>query len=125
MTPIKILIADDEELICSSLRKKFIRLGYEVIVAHDGKSALAIAQNENPHIALLDVKMPKLSGIEVCKRLKSKKETKDIYVIMFSARAEQNDIETAKEVGADSYLCKPIPFNLIKEQVDKFVGKIG
>ena len=125
MSSIKILIADDEELICSSLKKKFIRLGYEVLVAHDGKTALSMAQNESPQIALLDVKMPKLSGIEVCKRLKSKKETKDIYVIMFSARAEENDIETAKEVGADSYLCKPIPFNLIKEQVDQFVEKLG
>ena len=120
MDTIKLLIADDEELICTSLKKKFHRLGFDVLDAYDGETALEKARSELPHIILLDVKMPKLSGIEVCKRLKSKKETKGIYIIMFSARAEAQDIDIAKEVHADAYLCKPIPFNRIKEQVEHF-----
>ena len=124
MDTIKLLIADDEALICSSLKKKFLRLGFDVIDAYDGKTALEKARTELPQIILLDVKMPKLSGIEVCKRLKSKKETKGIYIIMFSARAEAQDQEIAREVGADSYLCKPIPFDRIKEQVEHFASLI-
>lgn len=123
MEDVKILIADDEALICSSLKKKFTRLGYTVIEANDGKEALARAQKEIPDIILLDVKMPKLSGIEVCKRLKSKKDTKKINIIMFSARAEQKDIDIAREVGADSYLCKPVPFDQIRAQVEKMIMK--
>ncbi len=123
MEAAKILIADDEELICKSLKKKFVRLGYDVIMAHEGEEALLKAQKEAPDIILLDVKMPKLSGIEVCKRLKSKKETKKICIIIFSARAEQRDIEIANSVGADSYLCKPVTFDRIKEQVANFIEK--
>ena len=124
MDTIKLLIADDEEMICTSLKKKFLRLGFDVIEAYDGKTALENARNERPHIILLDVKMPKLSGIEVCKRLKSKKETKGIYIIMFSARAEAQDKEIAREVGADSYLCKPVPFDRIKAEVEHFASLI-
>ncbi len=124
MNEIKLLIADDEETICTFLKKKFTRLGYTVSVAYDGETTLSIAQQEIPDIILLDVKMPGLSGIEICKKLKSKKQTKHIVIIMFSARAESLDIEIGKEVGADSYICKPATFDKIKEQVDAFAEKI-
>ncbi len=124
MKTINILIADDEELICESLKKKFTRLGYVVHVTNDGEETLKYIEKHLPDIVLLDVKMPKLSGIEVCRRIKSKRKTKHIFIIMFSARAELKDISIAEEVGADSYLCKPVPFTKIKDQIEIFADKL-
>ena len=112
----KILIVDDEKSIHSYLRRKLSKLGYSIYIAEDGEEALTQAFSHLPDIILLDIKMPKLNGIEVCKRLKSDDQTKHIPILMLSAKAQSEEIEEGLEAGADKYLCKPISFpDILKE----------
>jgi two-component system phosphate regulon response regulator PhoB len=104
---IKVLIADDEpnqiELISYNLKQA----GFEVTHASDGQKALHMAENILPDIIVLDWMMPVMSGIEVCKTLRSMAETKDIPVIMLSARGEEGDKTLGLDIGADDYMTKP------------------
>ena len=104
---IKVLIADDEpnqiELISYNLKQA----GFEVTHASDGQKALNMAENKLPDIIVLDWMMPVMSGIEVCKTLRSMAETKDIPVIMLSARGEEGDKTLGLDIGADDYMTKP------------------
>jgi len=112
----KILVVDDEKSIHSYLQRKLSKLGYSVYVAEDGEEALSQAFSLLPDLVLLDIKIPKLNGIEVCKRLKSDDGTKDIPVLMLSAKAQSEEIEEGLKAGADKYLCKPIGFpDILKE----------
>jgi len=112
----KILVVDDEKTIHSYLQRKLSKLGYSVYIAEDGEEALSRAFSLLPDLVLLDIKLPKLNGIEVCKRLKSDDETKNIPVLMLSAKAQSEEIEEGMKAGADKYLCKPISFpDILKE----------
>ena len=113
----KILVADDEDLVRSYIEKKLAKLGYTVLVAKDGEEALEKAFSNIPDIILLDVKMPKLNGIEACKRIKSDERTRHIPIIMLSAKAQSSEINEGIEAGADKYLCKPIGFPDILSEV--------
>ncbi|MFZ2446744.1 MAG: response regulator [Syntrophobacteraceae bacterium] len=106
----KILIVDDEQPIYSYLQKKFTKLGYLAFTAGDGEEAVRQAFEDPPDIILLDVKLPKMSGIEVCKKLKSADATRNIPILMLSARAQSGEIREGLEAGADKYLCKPMSF---------------
>jgi len=79
-----------------------------VVTATNGLEALAKVEEESPDLLLLDIMMPKMSGFEVCKRLKSNPETRDIIVVMVTALSETSDVERAAECGTDDYLSKPI-----------------
>jgi DNA-binding response OmpR family regulator len=112
----KILVVDDEEPIYTYLQKKFTKLGYTVFLAIDGEAALEQAFNNLPDVILLDVKLPKLNGIEVCKRLKARERTKDIPILILSAKTQAKEIEAGLQAGAHKYLCKPISFpDILKE----------
>jgi len=112
----KILVVDDEKSIHSYLQRKLRKLGYSVYIAEDGEEALSKAISLLPDIVLLDIKIPKLNGIEVCKRLKSDDGTKNIPILMLSAKAQSEEIEEGLKAGADKYLCKPISFpDILKE----------
>ena len=119
----KILVADDEKVISSYLERKLTKLGYGVLVADDGKEALDLALSNIPDLVLLDVKMPKMSGIEVCKRLRSDSRTKDCAVIILSAKAQSKEIQAGLDAGADRYLCKPIGFPDILNEIHNFEKK--
>jgi DNA-binding response OmpR family regulator len=119
----KILIVDDETTISSYLQKKFTKLGYTVYVANDGEDAVKQSFLMLPGIILLDVKLPKLNGIEVCKRLKNDDRTKHIPVIMLSAKAQSFEIRQGLEAGADKYLCKPVSFPDILKEIQAFEAK--
>ena len=112
----KILVVDDEKPIYSYLQKKFTKLGYTALTAEDGEEALTTALLSLPDLIILDVKLPKLSGIEVCRRLKADERTRNIPILMLSARAQSNEIREGLGAGADKYLCKPIGFpDLLRE----------
>ena len=104
---IKVLIADDEpnqiELISYNLRQA----GFEVTHASDGQQALHMAEQQLPDIVILDWMMPVMSGIEVCKTMRSMTETRSIPVIMLSARGEEGDRTLGLDIGADDYMTKP------------------
>ena len=116
----KILVVDDEKQIHSYLQRKLSKFGYKVYVAEDGEAALSQAFSNLPDIILLDVKLPKLNGIETCKRLKSDERTKDIPVLMLSAKAQSEEIKEGLEAGANRYLCKPMGFPDILKEIQMF-----
>ncbi len=79
-----------------------------LVTATSGLEALAVVEQESPDLVLLDIMMPKMSGFEVCKRLKSDPKTRDIIIVMVTALSETGDIERAAECGTDDYLSKPV-----------------
>jgi DNA-binding response OmpR family regulator len=112
-------VVDDEKPIHSYLQRKLTKLGYAVFVAENGEEALSEAFSNIPDIILLDVKIPKINGIEVCKRIKSDQKTKDIPVLILSAKAQSEEIREGLDAGANKYLTKPISFpDILKEIQD-------
>ena len=105
--PGRILIVDDEYANRLYLRKLLVSHGATVIEAASGEEALALAKQETPELALVDVMMPDLSGYEVCRRLKALPATRDITVIMVTARTTPEDVEHAFVLGAFDYIRKP------------------
>ena len=105
---------DDEEDIVTALSIRLKAMGYEVIVAYDGMSALAKAREENPGLILLDIMLPKLDGYKVCRILKFDEKYRHIPIIMITAKVSESDIKMGSEVGANAYIIKPFnPAELI------------
>ena len=98
------LVVDDEPAFREGLRQALTKEGFEVHLAEDGEGAVEIFDRINPQIVLLDVMLPRMSGIDVCRHIRTKGETP---VIMVSARSEEIDAVVALEVGADDYITKP------------------
>lgn len=111
----KILVADDEQEIRNLLDHFLKGQGYEVVLASDGNQALKLAAEENPQVIILDIKMPGLDGLEVCKRLKEKEQTKLIPVIVITG-FEDNKME-ALNMGADDFVNKPFDMAEISSRV--------
>ena len=104
-----VLVVDDNEQNLELLVVYMEDLeGVRVITATDGLDAMEKVAKESPDLLLLDIMMPKMSGFEVCKRIKSDPKTRDIIVIMVTALNETADIERAAECGTDDYISKPI-----------------
>ncbi len=99
-----ILLVEDEENLVEALRFNLSREGYRVMVAHDGELGLRMAQENGPDLILLDIILPKMNGIEVCRQLR--RETQ-VPILMLTARGEEIDKVVGLEVGADDYLTKP------------------
>lgn len=116
----KILIVDDEQPIHSYLQRKLSKLGYQALVAEDGERAMEVAFSNLPDIILLDVKLPKLNGLEVCRALKSDEKTRHIPIIILSAKAQAAEVKRGLDAGADRYLCKPLGFPEILRELKSF-----
>lgn len=106
MTPF-VLIVEDETAISTLLEYNLKREGFDTALAQDGDMALLLAEERVPDLILLDWMLPKLSGVEVCRRLRRKDATKGVPIIMLSARGEEEDRVTGLDIGADDYLVKP------------------
>ena len=104
----RILIADDNEQNVELMDAYLSGLDVETAVAVDGQDTLDKVAAFDPHLILLDIMMPKLSGFEVCKQLKSAAETRGIMILMVTALNELGDIERAVEAGTDDFLSKPV-----------------
>jgi DNA-binding response OmpR family regulator len=105
-TPL-VLVADDEEDIRALVAFRLKRAGYEVITASDGEEALLLATSRLPDLAVLDMMMPKATGLEVTRSMREQATTKDIPVILLTARAQEADVARGFEAGADDYVKKP------------------
>jgi adenylate cyclase len=106
--PPRILIVDDNETNRDILATRLATHGYELLQAADGEEALLAAKAQLPDLILLDVMMPKLDGVEVCRRLKNDPALPFMPIILVTARADTKDVVTGLEAGADEYLTKPI-----------------
>ncbi|ADG68006.1 response regulator receiver [Planctopirus limnophila DSM 3776] len=104
----RILIADDNLQNCELLDAYLASDEYEIAMAYDGQQTLEKVREWQPDLVLLDIMMPKLSGFEVCAKLRSEPSTKSLPVLMVTALNEMGDIEKAIQAGADDFLTKPI-----------------
>ena len=104
---INILIADDEPNQLELMSFNLSNAGYSIIRATNGKEAIELIENHSPDLIILDWMMPKMSGIDVCRTLRSRSETKQIPIIILSARSEDSDKSLGLDTGADDYISKP------------------
>ena len=104
----KILIVDDEPDILEFLQYNLKKEGYEVVTASDGKQALTVAENEQPHLIVLDIMMPELDGVETCRILREKKAFSNTPIAFLTARDEDFSQIAALDIGGDDYITKPI-----------------
>jgi two-component system, OmpR family, alkaline phosphatase synthesis response regulator PhoP len=102
-----VLVADDEPHLLRLVRFRLEREGYQVVTVTDGQSALDQVYDHRPDVCLLDVVMPRRSGWDVLRELRADERSRDLKVIMLTARATDADIETGLRMGADDYITKP------------------
>lgn len=107
MAKTQVLVVEDEDALATLLDYNLGKEGFDVSIARDGEEALYSVEENQPDIIILDWMIPKISGIEVCRRLRTKPETQNIPVIMLTARSEETDRVRGLETGADDYLTKP------------------
>jgi len=103
----KILIVEDEKDIIKVLDYNLKKEGFRTVSCRDGEAALALAKNEHPDLVILDLMLPGLDGLEVCKALKKEVKTQGIPIIMLTAKAQETDKVLGLELGADDYITKP------------------
>ncbi|MCK5180875.1 MAG: response regulator [Candidatus Omnitrophica bacterium] len=118
----KVLIVDDEETNIALIRAALKDIDHELIVAHDGEQGIALAKAEMPDVIILDVMMPKFDGFKVCGMLKSDKRFARISVIILSSRAGDDDVQIAREVGADIYMVKPFDQDELNRNVKQLLN---
>jgi len=107
-----VLVAEDEDALSELLRYNLKKEGFQVSMAADGEEAMMLVKERQPDVVLLDWMLPELSGIEVCRRLRSRHETRNLPIIMLTARGEEPDRIRGLDTGADDYIVKPF---LMKE----------
>ena len=106
MTP-HVLVVEDEDSLATLLQYNLQKEGYEVSLAGDGEEALLMVDERVPDLIVLDWMLPKVSGIEVCRRLRQRNETRNIPIVMLTARGEETDRVRGLDTGADDYVVKP------------------
>ncbi len=102
-----VMIVEDEPSLVTMLRYNLEKEGYQVTEAGDGEEAMTVANETTPDAVILDWMLPRMSGIEVCRQLRRKAETRNVPIIMLTARSEETDKVRGLNVGADDYLTKP------------------
>lgn len=102
-----VLIVDDEKDILELLRYNLAKEGYKIFQASSGEEAIKLAKSASPDLVVLDLMLPGIDGLDVCKIIKNDPKTKNIAVIMLTAKNEESDIVTGLELGADDYIIKP------------------
>jgi DNA-binding response OmpR family regulator len=120
----KILIAEDErdlrELVSFSLQFG----GFSVVQAANGAEAVEYAQKEMPDLILMDVRMPKMTGYEACRQMKTMESVRDIPVVFLSAKGQESEIQTGMEVGAEEYILKPFAPDELVKQVQAVLDRV-
>lgn len=118
----KILIVDDEQAIVDILQFNLKKEGYDVVTACDGMEGLELFKNENPDLLLLDIMMPVMDGITLCKEVR---KTSSVPIIMLTARAEESDKINGLDVGADDYMTKPFGIRELVARVKANLRRMG
>jgi CheY-like chemotaxis protein len=113
----KLLLVDDNELNCDMLTRRLVRKGYAVTVAHDGMSAIQMAQSGQPDLILMDMTLPVLDGTEATRRLKADAATRGIPVIALTAHAMESDHQKALQAGFDDFDTKPVDLVRLLEKI--------
>jgi two-component system phosphate regulon response regulator PhoB len=123
MTQQQILIIDDDRTLADALVINLERAGFVVSVAHDGQDGLRRALVMAPDLILLDLVLPILSGLEVCRSLRASAGTRSIPIIMITAKAEESDELVGLAMGADDYVTKPFSIKVLVERIKRRLGR--
>ncbi|HVK41929.1 MAG TPA: phosphate regulon transcriptional regulator PhoB [Phenylobacterium sp.] len=123
MTP-HILVVEDEDALSTLLQYNLDKEGYEVAVAADGEEALTLVSERLPDIIVLDWMLPKISGIEVCRRLRQRSESRNVPIIMLTARGEESDRIRGLDTGADDYIVKPFAMSELSARIRAVLRRI-
>ena len=123
MTPY-ILVIEDEDALSTLLQYNLQKEGYEVAVAPDGEEGLMLAEERLPDLVILDWMLPKVSGIEVCRRLRGRAESRNLPIIMLTARGEETDRVRGLDTGADDYMTKPFSMTELTARIRAVLRRI-
>lgn len=124
MSQPRILIIEDERGLVQSLTWYFTREGYETIVAHDGQEGLRKAQTLLPDLILLDIMLPSLDGLAICREIRSGERTREIPIIMITAKSEEADQVVGYHMGADDYVTKPFHNKVLVAKVKALLRRV-
>jgi two-component system, OmpR family, alkaline phosphatase synthesis response regulator PhoP len=124
MAKAKILVVDDEEDIRELVELNLSHEGFKVLLCETGEQALEKAGSELPDLIILDLMLPGIDGLEVCKKLKSNMKTENIPVVMLTAKGEETDVVSGLEVGADDYITKPFSGKVLVARVRRLLRKV-
>jgi DNA-binding response OmpR family regulator len=118
-----VLAADDDEDILALVKFRLERSGYTVLQARDGEEALELARERKPDLAVLDVMMPKLDGLELTRRLRAEEATSRMPIILLTARAQDTDVQQGFDAGADDYIRKPFSPQELRARVQAMLDR--
>ena len=117
----KILLVDDETELVEMMKMRLEANNYQVITGYDGQEALEKARKEKPDLLILDLMLPKMDGYKVCGLLKKDTRYSKIPIIIFTARAQQEDKKAGEEAGADAYITKPFEPKALLEKIKELL----
>jgi DNA-binding response OmpR family regulator len=121
----KILVAEDETDIRGLIAFSLRYAGFQVIEASNGQEAMDMAVAESPDLVLLDVRMPRLTGYEVCRALKAQETTRRIPIVFLSARGQEGEIKQGLELGAEEYILKPFAPDELGRRVEGILSRLA
>lgn len=119
-----VLVMEDEDALATLLSYNLEKEGYKVVVASDGEEGMLQIDERLPDLVLLDWMLPKLSGIEVCRRIRGRSETRNLPIIMLTARGEESDRVRGLDTGADDYLTKPFSMTELTARIRAVLRRI-
>jgi len=119
-----VLVVEDEDALSTLLQYNLEKEGYDVTVAGDGEEALILVDERQPDLVVLDWMLPKVSGIEVCRRLRSRPEARNVPIIMLTARGEETDRIRGLDTGADDYVVKPFSMTELTARIRAVLRRI-
>lgn len=117
MPKTKVLIIEDDRPLAEVLAYNLKQAGYEVLCAHDGQDGILQAQMKLPDLVILDLMLPVVDGLDVCRRLRADATTKDMLIVMLTAKAEESDELVGFSLGADDYVAKPFSVKVLVERI--------
>ena len=123
MAKSKILVVEDDRSLAKVLAYNLDQAGYEVISAYDGQDALSLARLHIPEVVVLDVMIPVVDGLEVCRRLRATEENRNTPIIMLTAKSEESDQLVGFTVGADDYVTKPFSVKILLQRIKAIVRR--
>ncbi len=121
----KVLIIEDEVDLSFLMRKRLEANGFTVLATEDGMEGLNLARKEKPDIIVLDLMLPKVDGLKICRLLKFDQSLKRIPILVVTAKAQSEDRLMALEAGADSFLLKPFSMNNLQETLETLLAKVS
>lgn len=119
----KLLIVEDDRSLSGVLEYNFSNAGYDVVCAHDGQDGINQARLRKPDVIILDLMIPVIDGVEVCRRLRAEEATRDTPIMMLTAKAEETDQLIGFSVGADDYVVKPFSVRVLMERVKSLLRR--